>query len=214
MAIDGRLERAVAGRGGGRLVCRFGLARGVEERAGERELGGPMAVGEEADVADAMEAVGQGVEEEAPDELVRGQPHDLGGAVLAVVLPGEGDVVLVAGDEPAIGDGDAMGVAAEIGEHLGGAAEGLLGIDDPVDPPQGWRDGLRTDPARRARPDRRRSAAPFVEGGGEPLEEQPAEQPGERLHGQEEVGLAMDPARCRPATGRRRGRRSEDADDG
>ena len=30
-----------------------------------------MAVGEEAVVADAMEAVGQRVQEEAPDELVR-----------------------------------------------------------------------------------------------------------------------------------------------
>jgi hypothetical protein len=35
---------------------------------------------------------------------------------------------------------------------------------------------------------------PFVEGGNEPLEEEPAEQPGQRLHGQEEVGLAMKPS--------------------
>jgi hypothetical protein len=29
------------------------------------------------------------------------------------------------------GDGDAMGVAPEIGEYLGGFAERLLGVDDP-----------------------------------------------------------------------------------
>ena len=32
-----------------------------------------------------MEAVGQGVQEEAPDELVRGEPHEPDGAVLARV---------------------------------------------------------------------------------------------------------------------------------
>ena len=31
-----------------------------------------------------------------------------------------------------IGDGHAMGVAAEIAQHLHGSAEGGLGIDDPV----------------------------------------------------------------------------------
>ena len=31
-----------------------------------------------------------------------------------------------------VGDGHAMGVAAEILEHIFGAAEGWLGVDDPV----------------------------------------------------------------------------------
>ena len=63
------------------------------------------------------------------------EPHHLGRSVLPVVLPGKGDMVVVAGDEATIGDGDAMGVAAEIGEHLRRPAEGLFGIDDPVHPP-------------------------------------------------------------------------------
>ena len=41
--------------------------------------------------------------------------------------------MIVECDEPAIGDRDAMGVAAEIGQDLGGSAEGPLGVDDPVD---------------------------------------------------------------------------------
>src|SRR4051794_40839806 len=82
--VEGRLVGALGGSGRGRRVVRFGLARGLEERAGESELGGPMAIGEEAEVADAMEAIGQGVEEEAPDELARGQTHGHGGAVAAV----------------------------------------------------------------------------------------------------------------------------------
>ena len=53
---------------------RAGLrSRRREQLAAERELGGPVAVGEEAVVADAMEAVRQGVQQEAADELVRRQ---------------------------------------------------------------------------------------------------------------------------------------------
>jgi len=36
-----------------------------------------MAIGEESEVTNAMEAVGQGVEQEAPDELVGLQTHGL-----------------------------------------------------------------------------------------------------------------------------------------
>jgi hypothetical protein len=47
--------------------------RGIEQSATERELAGTMAVGEKAVVADAMEAVGECVEQEATDELMRGK---------------------------------------------------------------------------------------------------------------------------------------------
>ena len=50
-----------------------------------------MAVGEKAEVADAVEAVGQGVQQEAADELVGVERHDLGLAVMAIVLPAEAD---------------------------------------------------------------------------------------------------------------------------
>src|SRR5215207_5142728 len=135
-----------------------------------------------------------GVQEEAADELVRDEPHELGGAVLAVVFPGQGDVILVAGDEPAVGDGDPMGVAAEIGEYLSWSAEGLLGVDDPVDPPQGGE--MAREPVGIGEPrEVAEEAQPsFGKGGGEALEEQPSEQAGQRLHGEEEVRLAMDPA--------------------
>ena len=39
-------------------------------------------------------------------------------------------MIFVEGDEPAVGDGDAMGVAAEIGQHLCGPAEGPLGVNN------------------------------------------------------------------------------------
>jgi hypothetical protein len=101
--------------------------------AAKGELGGAMAVGHEAEVADAVEAVGQRMKKEAADELVGLELHDLCCAVLAVILPAEGDMIVVEGDDPAVGDRDPMGVAAEISQDLGGPAERLLGVDDPCD---------------------------------------------------------------------------------
>jgi hypothetical protein len=42
-----------------------------------------------------------------------------------------GDVIIFDGGQAAVGDGDAMGVAPEIGEYLGGPTERLLGVNDP-----------------------------------------------------------------------------------
>jgi len=50
-------------------------------------------------------------------------------------------VIIIEGDKAAVGDGDAMDIAAEIGENLGGAAERLLGGDHPVDAAHGLDEG-------------------------------------------------------------------------
>ena len=48
------------------------------------------------------------------------------------VPPAEGDLPLRKRDQTMVGDGHAMGVAAQILEHIFGAAEGRFGVDDPV----------------------------------------------------------------------------------
>ena len=93
-----------------------------------------MAVGQEPVVADAMESVRKNVQQEAPDEFVGAQGHELGLFVVAIILPAEADLSLVQAHEAAVGDGDAMGVATKIGEDLFGAAERGVGEDDPLDP--------------------------------------------------------------------------------
>jgi hypothetical protein len=50
-------------------------------------------------------------------------------------LPFEGDALAVEGDEPAVGNGDPMGVAGQIGEHRVGSCKRPLGIDHPFDLP-------------------------------------------------------------------------------
>ena len=49
-----------------------------------------------------------------------------------VVLPLEGDALLVEGNETRVRDGDAMGVAGEIGEDGLRSGERPLGVDEPI----------------------------------------------------------------------------------
>jgi hypothetical protein len=71
------------------------------------------------------------------------QGHHLGlvASLGPVVFPFEGNAGLVEGDEAGIGDGDAMGVAGEIGEYRLGSAEryyglgGATGLDRRFDQP-------------------------------------------------------------------------------
>src|SRR6185312_15975649 len=91
-------------------------------------------------------------------------------------------------------DGHPMGVAAEIVEYLLRTAEWSLGVDDPFDAAQRvqmfgercrlgeW--GQLTEEAQRA----------GIEDGRQPLQEQPAIEPGEYADRQEESGPACDPA--------------------
>jgi len=92
-----------------------------------------VTVGEEAEMANAVEPIRYGVQQEPPHELIGGERHHLGLAVVAVVFPGEADLTIVEPPQPAVGDGDAMGVAAQIGQHLLGAGERTLGVDHPCD---------------------------------------------------------------------------------
>ena len=70
------------------------LLRSCQQSAAQVEPGGAMAVGEEAVVADAMEAVGQRVQEEAADELVGVERHDLRLAAVAIISPAERDAIV------------------------------------------------------------------------------------------------------------------------
>ena len=121
----------------------FGLrSRDVEQLPRSREVMLALAFGEETVVTDAMETGREHVDEKAADELAGSERHHLDacGSVDAVVLPLEGDAV-VDGDEAAVGNGDAMGVTRHIAQHLLGATERLLGVDDPIGTRrtcQGW----------------------------------------------------------------------------
>jgi len=125
--------------------CRIGvlgcwgdlLLRGRRQQlADPGELCCTIAVGKEAVMADALEAVGQDVEEKATDELLGLERHVLDARAVPIVLPGERDVVVGDLDKAMIGDGDAVRIAAQIPENLLGPGKGRLAVDHPIDLPE------------------------------------------------------------------------------
>lgn len=72
------------------------------------------------------------MEEEAAEELDSVEGESFFDAPVAVILPAEVDAAVYDLEQAMIGDGDAVSVAAEIVDDLGGAAEGALGVDDPA----------------------------------------------------------------------------------
>ena len=82
-------------------------------------------------MADADEAVGNDVEQEATEELVDGEVQDLDPIAVGVVAPAKADVSVGEVDQTVVGEGDAMGVATEIGEHMLGSGKRGLAVDDP-----------------------------------------------------------------------------------
>src|SRR5215470_13038137 len=113
----------------------------MEQCAGCRDVLSAVGVGKEPIVANAVEALGQDVHQEAPDKLVRMKPHRLPAAraVDAIVLAAERDAGVVGCDETAVRDGDAMRVTGEIPQYLLGSGERRLAVDHPFDVPQ-WGD--------------------------------------------------------------------------
>ena len=98
------------------------------------KIGGALAVGEQAVMADPMEPVREDVEQEAPDELEGCDGHDLSlePTTSTVVLVVEGNAVVGGVDQAIVGHRDPVGVAAEIGERAGRSLEGLLAVDEPL----------------------------------------------------------------------------------
>ena len=97
---------------------------------------GSLVVGHEAEVPDADEALREHVQQEAANELLGGNGHRALLVAVSIIPPAERDVVAIEGEQSMIGDGDAMGIAAEVTQHLLGTAEGGLCINNPFLPEQ------------------------------------------------------------------------------
>ena len=105
------------GRGAGfpsRIGGRRG-PRGRDQPAAEGGFRGAMTIAEKTVMTDAVKAVRQGVQQETPNELVGRQGHDFALVVVPVIAPAETNLLAGHIDQPAVRDGDAVRVAAEIG---------------------------------------------------------------------------------------------------
>ena len=128
------------------------------------------------------------VQQKASNELVGSECHHLGLVVVAVVLPAEADLTVGEPDQPAVGDGDAMSVAAEIGQHLLGTGEGSLGIDHPIDAAQGGQAAVKAAGSASVASAPEKHSFTCREFSLQLVEKQLAEQTGEHPHRQEEPG--------------------------
>ena len=71
------------------------------------------------------------MEQEAAKELIDWQSHEPLLVAVRGIAPSEGDVAIAESNQPAVGNGDAMSIGAEITQHMFRTAERWLGIDDP-----------------------------------------------------------------------------------
>src|SRR4030095_7665371 len=88
-------------------------------------------VSQETEVTHAHETFGDHVEQEAADEFVGIKGHGLFSVFIFSVPVTEGNVSVTGGDNPIIGERHAVGVAAEVVQHMGRRSKRFFGIDDP-----------------------------------------------------------------------------------
>ena len=83
-------------------------------------------------MTDTDEALGQDVREEATDELMGVEGHELLFAVVAVVEILEGDSVFGHAQDAVVGDGNTEDIATEILDQFLRTIEGSLNVDFPI----------------------------------------------------------------------------------
>ena len=69
-------------------------------------------------MTDTNEALGEQMQEESAQELIQGYGHQFLLIVVSRVPPAKADLAVGQRDQSMVGDGDAMGVTAEILEHI------------------------------------------------------------------------------------------------
>ena len=72
------------------------------------------------------------MQQEATQEFVVWQSGELLFIVVSGIAPAKSHLAIGNGDEAMVGDGHAMGVAAEILQHILGTTEGTFQVDHPV----------------------------------------------------------------------------------
>ena len=89
-------------------------------------------MGQEAEVPDAHEAFRKHVQQESAQELIEREGHQSLLVFMSGVAPVKGDLLTSQRDESMVGDGHAMGVTAQIVEHMFWAPEGMFRVDHPI----------------------------------------------------------------------------------
>ncbi len=78
------------------------------------------------------EAIRKQVQQEATEEFIERESHQALFVLVNGVAPAEGDLLLGKRDQAMVGDGHAMGVTAQITEHMLWASEWTFRVDHPI----------------------------------------------------------------------------------
>ncbi len=92
----------------------------------------PTAVTQQTVMSDSHESRGKGVQQKSADEFLGAHGHDLELIAVGIVAPAKPYLVVFEADQAMVSDGYAVGIAAEIGEHLFSTGKRRLGVDYPV----------------------------------------------------------------------------------
>src|SRR5271167_2064171 len=114
--------------GGARLL---GLRCPAEQLEGKWQGGGTFAVGQETEIADAHETFREQMQKEAAQELIDRKRQQLLFVVVGGIAPTKRDLAISKRDQSMVGDGHAMGVTAQITEHMLWAPEWTFRVDHP-----------------------------------------------------------------------------------
>ena len=107
--------------------------RNRQQRSNTRQRFASPGIGQQAVMANAMETVGQNVQQEPAHELLGRERHCLlpGTPLGAVILPAKRHPILVERDQPTIRDRHPVRIARQIGEHRCRTGKRTFGIDHP-----------------------------------------------------------------------------------
>ena len=104
----------------------------AQQLKAQGQKGGASAVGQEAEMPNTHEALRKDVQQKTGQEFIDGQGQQFLFVAVSGIAPTKGDLAIGKGDQAMVGDGHAMGVAAEILQHIGGATEGRLQVHHPL----------------------------------------------------------------------------------
>ena len=104
-----------------------------------------IAVGEKSEVPDLYKSARQYMQEKPPDELngIQGRLFDL--VAILRIAPAKADPSILQLHQSSIGYGHPVGVSCQILEHLLGAAERGLGVNDPLQLAEGREEICKVD---------------------------------------------------------------------
>ena len=170
--------------------------RHLHELPAQSEPLSPVAIGEEAEIANALEAIGKYVKQESTDEFVSAKRHRLVAVAIAIIPPAKLNLAVIDIEQAIVGDGDAVRVSCDILEDFFRPGEGSLRVDHPVL----FLDGSKVTQEGAACPkwfqEGKELQVAGIEGLLEIIEEQSTKQTGQHGNGQEEIRPAGNPPRA------------------